>query len=88
MPIVGAVFHLSDDPTLREAALRYLGADPRVTLGELLGPNLPVVVETASQAEDDRFWEGLEGQPGIDQIVVAFADITDASGALDHAAEV
>ncbi len=81
MPVVGAVFHLSADPALRAEGLRQLEADARVTLGELQGPNLPVVVETASQREDDRFWEELEAVPGIDQIVIAFADVSDVSGA-------
>jgi len=82
MPVVGAVFHLSDEPTARAAALASLGGDPRITLGELRGDNLPLVLETGSAEEDRAAWRALGELPGIDQIVVTFADVSDCNGSL------
>lgn len=82
MPVVGAVFHLHEQPTLREAALAILGGDPRITLGELHGDNLPLVLETASAEEDRAVWRSLGAIEGVDQIVVTFADLSDCNGSL------
>ena len=78
MPVVGAVLRLVPDPTQRADALARLRQDPRVTLGALAAPHLPVVVDTPNQAEDDAFWADLEGVPGVLGWVVAYADISDA----------
>ena len=82
MPVVGAVFHLSQDAALRGAALATLRGDPRITLGALDGDNQPLVLETASAAEDRAAWRHLGEIEGIDQIVVTFADLSDCNGSL------
>jgi hypothetical protein len=54
MPVSGILITLDTDPDARAGALRALGDDARVTLGEAHGTRLPAVTETrsASEAED------------------------------------
>jgi hypothetical protein len=58
--------------------LDELARDPRVTLGELQGCHLPVVLEAATLEESESVVEGLTRRPGIlfvDVVTVDFSDV-------------
>lgn len=77
MPVLGVVAVLSSRADQREAALCALRADPWVTLGELTGDRLPLVLETRSRAEDKAAWAALQDVPGVLALDVAFAHFAD-----------
>jgi hypothetical protein len=57
--------------------LEELARDPRVTLGELQGRHLPVVLEAATLEESEAVVDGLTRRPGIlfvDVVPVVFSD--------------
>lgn len=96
MPVLGVVVTLSERPAAREAALAAMRADPRLTVGEAMGPagsagrRVPVVIDTIDRDEDRACWRALEALPGVDAIELAFADFSDlhpiaaADAAADH----
>ena len=81
MPVAGLVVTLTDLDLLRDECLRTLAADPRVTLGELQrGARLPVVLETASVAEERDLMNDLTRTPGVLLVDLAFHDFSDVEG--------
>ncbi len=77
MPIIGAVAFLSPDPQLRAHALQALAADPDVELGPLGGPRQPLVLDTPDRSADKAASHRIRSIPGVLDIVVAYADLSD-----------
>lgn len=77
MPISAVVITL--EPSLREHALAMLSQDPRLTLGEAQGGQLPVVIETSSLAQSialvDRELLAIPGVLLVHVIQVDFDDV-------------
>lgn len=59
------------EPNLRAA----LATDPRVLIGERVGPRLPLALETADQADDEAAWAWLRGLPGVAWVDLAWISI-------------
>ena len=77
MPVAGLVLTLAQDSRLADAVTHELRIDPRVTLGERTGQQLPVVVETKTIAEDELTFEELSRAPGVVFVELAFHDFSD-----------
>ncbi len=79
MPVSGLVLTLGPEGTQRDATLTTLGADDRVTIGELAedGAALPVVTETDDLIEHEALWHELAALEGVLQVRLAFHDFSD-----------
>ena len=78
MPTSALVITLDHREDWRDAALTELAGDPRLTLGTLQGPRLPVVAETATLAEGDRLVaDELPLVPGVQFVDVVLVDFSD-----------
>lgn len=75
MPIIGAVLLLPEP--LDEPLLQRLRTDPRVTLGDPIGPRVPIVLDSIDKRADRTFWEALQADPTILHIEFAFAEFSD-----------
>lgn len=75
MAISGVVLTLADEAKAAEEAMRILGSDPRITLGERAGPRLPAVLETGSPSEDEAAWTWMSAVPGVRSVKLAFVDL-------------
>lgn len=73
MPVVGAVLHLSRGAPIPAG----LASDPRVELGPRDGDRVPVVFATDTLDEDRALLESVRSLPGVVELLVAFADVTD-----------
>lgn len=73
MPVVGAVLDLFPGCPVPQA----LAEDPRVELGVRAGDRLPVVFVTADLEEDRALLEATRSLPGVSELLVAFADVSD-----------
>ncbi|MCC5785710.1 MAG: hypothetical protein JJU33_03305 [Phycisphaerales bacterium] len=76
MPVSGLILSLSDDRRLRDGALEAINQHNAVSLGEMQGLRLPIVVDTADSDADREVWKWLHELPGV-----LFVDLvcTDAS---------
>jgi len=72
MPVSGLVVTLGGCLARVDAALAALRADPRVTLGERVGPIQPIVVDTHDADEDRRAHKSLHDLEGILKIEIVF----------------
>jgi hypothetical protein len=70
MTISALVITLDDDEGARTMALAHLEGDARITVGEMYGVRLPVVLETESLLEGEALATALMDTPGI-----AFVDV-------------
>lgn len=77
MPVAGLVLTLAQDSRLASAVTHGLRLDPRITLGERNGQQLPVVVETQTIAEDETAFEELSRAPGVVLVELAYHDFSD-----------
>lgn len=78
MPISAVVVTLKPDEALREAALKIMRADPRLTLGELQRVQLPVVIDTETIAEGINIVrEELPNIAGVEFVHVVSVDFSD-----------
>lgn len=77
MPVLGAVVTLSRSPEERTRCLEGLATLPHLTLGELAGDRLPVVLDTPDRVADRAAWKGLEKHPGVVHAELVFADFSD-----------
>jgi nitrate reductase NapAB chaperone NapD len=77
MPVIGAVIVLSPEPSLRARALAALATEPSLTLGELHGARLPVVLETQSPREDRARFDALRELPGVLAAEPVYANFSD-----------
>ena len=77
MPVLGAVAHLSTDPTERLRCLAALGAIPGLSFGEEQDTRLPIVVESDSRQQDRERWKQVEAAPGLTHLELAFVDFSD-----------
>jgi hypothetical protein len=77
MPISGLVLTLSSDTDRRNAALGKLDAEPNLTVGELDGVFLPVVVEAESAGACIEVCERLFAVPGVEMVSVAHVDFAE-----------
>jgi len=77
MPVLGAVLTLSRESAQRDGTVAALRTDDRVTLGDLAGSRLPVVLETDSRGEDKACWEAVTRLPGVLHAELAYADFSD-----------
>lgn len=75
MAISGIVLTLAGDPTAADQAIRVMSADPRLTLGERAGSQLPAVLETGSPSEDEEAWSWIRALPGVQSLKLAFVDL-------------
>ena len=71
MPVSGLLLTLSTRGDLAEAALDRLKSDPKIEVGSAHGRRLPIVLDTSNRAENDRYWQRLQEDPGI-----AYIDVT------------
>lgn len=78
MPISALVVTLSPLPELKKRALHTLSKDHRLTLGQLQGTRLPLVVETETTRESTRLVReelpAIEGVIFVDVVMVDFSD--------------
>jgi nitrate reductase NapAB chaperone NapD len=77
MPVIGAVLHLDQDESRRQAALGFLKGHPGITLGEEVDRRLAVVMESDSRKEDKAVWEEVQAQTGVVFCSMVFADFSD-----------
>lgn len=75
MPISSLVVTLESSSC---GVLAELARDPRVTLGELQGLHLPVVLEAPTLEESEAVVEGLARRAGILFVDVVTVDFSDA----------
>ena len=76
MPVLGIV--ITTDSASSLAPLReWLHADRRLTVGEARGLRVPLVIESASVAEEQECLGTLEAHPQVTFIEVAFHDFSD-----------
>jgi hypothetical protein len=83
MPITALVLSLDEDAARRAVAVEWLATDPRLTLGPLAGPKLPVVAETRDLMESEQLVEQLLEAPGVsfvDLVMVDFSEEESAEG--------
>lgn len=76
MPVSGLILSLSDDPRNRDAALQAIKQHNAISLGEMQGRRLPIVVDTPGSDTDREVWAWLHELSGV-----LFVDLvcTDAS---------
>ncbi len=77
MPILSAVFALTDHTSCREETLAALAAEPQITLGVVSGHRLPVVLESRDRDADKALWRWATGLPGVLVAELVFADFSD-----------
>lgn len=77
MPISGLVLTLTQDSRLAHSLTQELHRDPRVTVGDRVGEQLPIVVETGSIDEDRTAFEELTRTPGVLFVELAYHDFSD-----------
>lgn len=77
MPVLGAVAHLSTDPTERLRCLAALGAIPGLSFGQEQDQRLPFVVESDSREQDRERWQQVEAAPGLAHLELAYVDFSD-----------
>lgn len=73
MPVVGAVLDLFPGAPVPAA----LASDPRVELGVRTGDRVPAVFVTATLDEDRALLEAARALPGVAELLVAFAYVSD-----------
>jgi hypothetical protein len=84
MPITSWLIMLSEHEDLRADALAALAADPRLTMGDRLGPGQSVVAETGGPDEDADLWRGWLDLPGVVFADLVWSDFSDlAPGSYD-----
>jgi len=77
MPVLGFVLSLGAPGAARDALLGQLGREAGVTLGELQGARLPLVLELMPhESHEDRVASWLDA-PCILHVDYAFADFED-----------
>ena len=76
MPVLGAVLQVAPD-VAPEALARALSRDPRITCGDPTDDRLPVVLATASRAEDRALWEAVVTADAVLLAHVVSADFSD-----------
>lgn len=78
MPVSALVITLSREPKARQAALDWLSADARITLGEPQRDQLPVVLETATlRGGVDAVRRELPAVTGVAFVHVISVDFSD-----------
>jgi nitrate reductase NapAB chaperone NapD len=77
MTISGLLITLTDDPETSDAVITALQDDPRIDVGERLGPYLPVVADTTGKQESQRLWDELRELAGVINVNLAFAHLDD-----------
>ncbi len=55
----------------------WLGADPRILLGERVEERLPLVISTSAPRDDRAVLDELSGDPAVSEVQVAFAEFSD-----------
>lgn len=74
MPISSLIITYADGH-LGDGASDSISCDARIELGMRGGPCLALILETASQDEDEALWKSVHHLPGISHFVVAFASL-------------
>ncbi|MFT5679176.1 MAG: nitrate reductase NapAB chaperone NapD [Myxococcota bacterium] len=77
MPVLSAVLTLTGSNDRRQAILSALSAEPRITLGDVHGHRLPVVLESRDRDEDKALWCWTAGLSGVLAAELVFADFSD-----------
>ena len=77
MPVLAAVVTLTPSPEERARALEGLSSLDHLTLGELAGDRLPVVLDTPDRAADRAAWKRLVKHPGVVHTELVFVDFSD-----------
>jgi hypothetical protein len=75
VPISSLVLTLADDPSVAEPLLMELRRDPRFTIGERFGNDLPVVIESADRDEECALLEALFTARGLSKVDVVFVEV-------------
>ncbi len=77
MPMTAWLLTLSEHDDLRREAMALLAADPRLTLGDRLGPGMSVIAETCSPDDDSDLWLAWLQTPGIVLADLVWSDFSD-----------
>lgn len=75
MAISGLVVTLADDKAAADAAVKLLGADKRLTIGERFGRRLALVADTPTVNADRVLWDELRETPGVAYVDVTFVHL-------------
>lgn len=76
MPISGLSITLSD-PSQAQTVCDALRNDSHITIGEVCGGKIAIVVETSSQLEDDRVRRWIGEISGISYVDITFISFDD-----------
>ena len=87
MPVFGFVLTLERSRGARLPALRALLGEPGLTLGELQGARLPLVLETIADEPPQARVERWLQTPGIVHVDYVFADFADLANDANDASE-
>ena len=68
---------LTLDPATAGTTLAQLAGDTRLTLGQPMGCQVPVVAETATCRDGRTLMEALQETPGIDLVHLVMVDFSD-----------
>jgi|JI10StandDraft_1071094.scaffolds.fasta_scaffold428575_2 hypothetical protein len=77
MPVAGLVLSLTEDPSLRDDALRALAALPGLTLGEVEGATVPAVTEADALPAQDALWADIQGTEGVTAVALVCLNTED-----------
>ena len=85
MPVSGLILSLNDDRRLRDGALEAIKHHNAVSLGEMQGQRLPIVVDTPDSDADREVWRWLHELPGVLFVDLVCTDASDdAPEQTDH----
>lgn len=72
MPVSGLVITICEETRLREDVIGDLSQHPQMTMGEMEGNRLAVLLDTPTRADDKASLKWLESLPGVMMVEVAF----------------
>lgn len=78
MSVSALVVTLSIQPDRANRVLRELEAHPQITVGELNGQKLPIVLDTPSVREDEAAFEWMNHLADVDHVDVVYIDFGDS----------